>query len=203
MQRTIPRGWLQWLLPAASRGSRAVGLPAMLGVPWQPDEPRSSTGRQLQLHWLSSGSTGWGPRARCQRWVQARRCKVLVNENTVIVCTTPNMGGKAAHSSGPACRSLERAVLTRLRLPVKQTMRPGHGRRARRLRPAGRRWNLHSWQVGCCQTGCHGTSWGPRFAGQGGSTQIHQLEALPSWQVSGGHACCIAAARGFCLIRNA
>ena len=50
MQRTIPRGWLQWLPPAASRGSRAAGLTVMLGPPWRPDELRSSRGRQLQLH---------------------------------------------------------------------------------------------------------------------------------------------------------
>ena len=94
MQRTIPRGWLQWLLPAVSRGSRAAGLPAMLGAPWQPDEPRSSRGRQLQLHWLSGGSAGWGPNARCQRWVQAWRCMSIFHDKAVISCTAPRIHGQ-------------------------------------------------------------------------------------------------------------
>ena len=169
MRRTIPRGWLQRLLPAASRGSRAAGLPAMLGAPWQPDEPRSSRGRQLQLHWLSGGSTGWGPRPKRQRWVQAWRCMWVVDYKAVGGCTAPRKGGQAAHSFGPARRSLAGTALIRLHQPAIQTMRPGHGRRARRLHPAGRRWSLDSWQVSCCQAGCI------RAAYSGGYPSLHDM----------------------------
>ena len=111
---------------------------------------RSSRGRQLQLHWLSSSSTSWLPRVRCQRWVQSSRCKLFGYD--WLHC--PTHKARAAHSSGPACRLLETAALIRLHQPALQKMKPGHWHWARRLHPAGLRWNLHSWQVSCCQAGC-------------------------------------------------
>ena len=92
----------------------------------------------------------------------------IVDDKAVIACTASRIGGRQL--THLACRSLERVALTRLHQPAIQTMRPGHGHRARRLHPAEQRWNLHSWQVSCCQAGCI------RAAQGRGYTSLHEAE---------------------------